>query len=159
MDVFLSTHDMEIQIERFPEPWTVALVLEPEKHLGGFFCFRDGHVSPNMPVDFFELLERNSRESAIAWENYRTLDPSTSATPVLSATNTANASHTSSADLPVIVAETNVEPPVPKKRRSWFLVAVVIVVLLGSAALGFTNRKRIMAWWQGRNDALTTPSL
>ncbi|HKR21631.1 MAG TPA: hypothetical protein VJS17_03510, partial [Pyrinomonadaceae bacterium] len=42
LDVFLSSHDMEIQTERFSEPWNVALVLEPEKHHGGFFCARDG---------------------------------------------------------------------------------------------------------------------
>jgi len=159
MDVFLSSHDMEIQTERFPEPWTVALVLEPEKHLGGFFCSRDGRVNPNAPVDFFELLERNSRESVIAWENYKTLDPATSSTPVLSATNTANASQTSSPELPVNIAETSEERPGRKKRkgRRFFAVAVVLV-LLGAAVAGFAYRKRVRTWWEARNTASATPS-
>ena len=89
MDVFLSSHDMDIQTERFPEPWMVALVLEPEKHRGGFFSSRDGRVRPNTPVDFFELLERNSRDSVLAWQNYSAVDPATSSAPVMSATNTA----------------------------------------------------------------------
>ena len=153
MDVFLSSHDMEIQTERFPQPWTVALVLEPEKHLGGFFCARDGHVNPNSPVDFFELLERNSRESVIAWENYKTLDPATSSTPILSATNTA----TASAELPVIVAEASEEglprTPTRKKRRGRWFAAVVVVLLLAAAVVGVINRKRIRTWLQNRNIA------
>jgi proteasome lid subunit RPN8/RPN11 len=167
MDVFLSSHDMEIQTERFSEPWSVALVLEPEKHLGGFFCARDGRVNPSSPVDFFELLERNSRESVIAWKNYETraaaasatpapsVTPVTSATAVTSATNAVNVSHTSSPVIPVIAAEPSEErvgrSPVRKKRRGRWFVAVAVVVLLAAGVVGFINRKRIRTWLQDRN--------
>jgi proteasome lid subunit RPN8/RPN11 len=151
LDVFLSSHDMEIQSERFPEPWMVALVLEPEKHHGGFFCSRDGRVNPNSPVDFFELLERNSRDSVIAWENYRALDPSTSSTPVLSTTNTATpTNYTSQELLEVRAKQIEKAPPRQKRRGRLFVFAAVVLVLLGAAAVGFRYRKRIGAWWQQR---------
>lgn len=152
LDVFLSSHDMEIQIERFPEPWTVALVLEPEKHHGGFFCSRDGRVNPNSPVDFFELLERNSRDSVIAWENYRAVDPSTSSTPVLSTTNTATPTNNTSQELLEVRAKQIEKAPARQKRRGRTLVFVaVVLVLLGAAAAGVRYRKRIGAWWQQRS--------
>lgn len=151
LDVFLSSHDMEIQTERFPEPWMVALVLEPEKHHGGFFCSRDGRVNPNSPVDFFELLERNSRDSVIAWENYRALDPSTSSIPVLSITNTATPTNNTSQELLEVRAKQIEKAPAKQRRRGRaFVFAVVVLVLLGAAAVGVRYRKRIGAWWQQR---------
>jgi proteasome lid subunit RPN8/RPN11 len=151
MDVFLSSHDMEIQTERFSEPWMVALVLEPEKHLGGFFCSRDGRVNPNSPVDFFELLERNSRDSVIGWENYNALNPEINSTPVLSPTNTASPAQTSSPELPVVVAEECENNPVTKKRSGRLIFVAAVVVLMGILALGVTNRNRIRAWLQNRS--------
>lgn len=151
MDVFLSSHDMEIQTERFREPWMVALVLEPEKHHGGFFCSRDGRVNPNAPVDFFELLERNSRDSVLAWENYRALDPSTSSTPVLSTTNTATPTSNTSQELLEVRAKQNEKTPAKQKRRGrMFVFAAIVLVVLGAAAVGVRYRKRIGAWWQQR---------
>jgi len=77
-----------IQEERFADPWAFALVLEPLKHYGGFFCWRDGKVNPNEPVEFYELLGRNSRDSVVAWHNYRGVDLSTEGPPALGALNT-----------------------------------------------------------------------
>jgi proteasome lid subunit RPN8/RPN11 len=88
MDVFLSRYDMEIQHARFSEPWMSALVLEPEKHRGGFFCWRDGNVNPNEPVEFYEQLERNTDESVVAWENYIGVDQATGEYYPLSQLNT-----------------------------------------------------------------------
>lgn len=146
MDVFLSSHDMEIQTERFPEPWMVALVLEPEKHLGGFFCARDGRVRPNSPVDFFELLERNSRDSVIGWDNYK---PATGSTPVVSPTE---AIETPSPEPPVIETEVTEKSPVKKKRRGrrLFVTAAVLLVLAGAVAAGVIKRNRIKEWLQSR---------
>lgn len=151
MDVFLSSHDMEIQTERFPEPWMVALVLEPEKHLGGFFCSRDGRVRPNSPVDFFELLERNSRDSVIGWDNYKPMAPAPASTPVV----TAEPSQTSSPELPVIgtevIEEATEKSPVKKKRKGrLFVTAVLMVVVAGAIAVGVIKRNRIKGWLQSK---------
>jgi proteasome lid subunit RPN8/RPN11 len=156
LDVFLSSHDMEIQTERFPEPWTVALVLEPEKHLGGFFCAREGRVNPNAPVDFFELLERNSKKSVIAWGNHKAFDPSMNSTLVLSPTNTEG---TSAPELPEISeAKISERVPVRKKRKGKrFFAAAVVLILMSAIAVGIANRKRIKAWLQARN-IVSTPS-
>jgi proteasome lid subunit RPN8/RPN11 len=154
LDVFLSSHDMEIQTERFAEPWMVALVLEPAKHHGGFFCSRDGRVNPHSPVEFFELLERNSRDSVLAWENYRALDPSTSSTPNLSTTNTATPTSNTSQELLEVRAKQAERAPVKRKRRGrFFVVAAILLVLVGAGALGVKNRKRILNWWQQRTSA------
>lgn len=152
LDVFMSSHDMEIQTERFAEPWMVALVLEPAKHHGGFFCSREGHVNPHWPVEFFELLERNSRDSVIAWENYRALDPSTSSTPVLSTTNTATLTSNTSQELLEVRAKQAEErlPAKPRRRGRLFVFVAVLLVLTGAAAFGVRNRKRIVGWWQQR---------
>ena len=150
MDVFLSSHDMEIQTERFPEPWMVALVLEPEKHLGGFFCSRDGRVKPNSPVDFFELLERNSRDSVIGWDNYRAMDQATSSMPVVSPAGTPEPTETSSPEPAVIEIEVTEERPVKKKRSGRFLAAVVMVILAGAVAAGVIKRNRVRGWLQSR---------
>jgi proteasome lid subunit RPN8/RPN11 len=149
LDVFLSSHDMDIQTERFAEPWMVAMVLEPAKHHGGFFCSRGGRVNPHSPVEFFELLERNSRDSVIAWENYRALDPSTSSTPVLSTTNTATStSNTSQELLEVRAKQAEVLPAKPRRRGRLFVFAAVFLVLAGATAFGVRNRLRIATWWQ-----------
>lgn len=153
MDVFLSSHDMEIQTERFPEPWMVALVLEPEKHLGGFFCSRDGRIKPNSPVDFFELLERNSRNSVIAWDNYNALDPSTDSTPVLSATNTANPSETTSQELLEVRSVQKVSTK--RKRRKRFIGIAILIVLLGTVVAGVSNRNRVTTWFENRTGGVT----
>jgi proteasome lid subunit RPN8/RPN11 len=149
MDVFLSSHDMDIQTERFPEPWMVALVLEPEKHRGGFFCSREGRVKPNSPVEFFELLERNTRDSVLAWENYTALDPSTSATPTLSVNNTATTTSTSSQEIQI--ARSKQSKKVSEKRgggrKRWLLFVAIFAVVFGTAA-GVVNRRRLRPWIQ-----------
>lgn len=74
MDIFLSNYDIEIQQNCFPAPWMVALVVEPEKGYGGFFCWKKGNVDPRNPVDFYEYLERDSKESRMTWSHYSCVD-------------------------------------------------------------------------------------
>jgi proteasome lid subunit RPN8/RPN11 len=157
MDVFLSSHDMEIQTDRFSEPWMVALVLEPEKHLGGFFCARDGRVKPNVPVDFFELLERNAEDSVISWKNYKPMDPAITSSLFLAPATPATATETSSPELPVTVAEVSETTPVKKKRRSRLVLVAVVAVLAAVVAVGVINRKRIRTWLQNRG-VISTPA-
>ena len=148
MDVFLSNHDMEIQNERFSQPWNVALVLEPEKHRGGSFCSRDGRVKPHTPVIFFELLERNSRNSVLAWENYTALDPSTSAAPVLSETNTAILSTSPPEEMPVAPTVVSKKAPVKEKRRGRLFFILGLVVSPSGLAVGIASRRQLRTWPQ-----------
>lgn len=159
LDVFLSSHDLEIQRERFSEPWMVALVLEPEKHRGGFFCERNGHVSPNSPVDFFELLERNSRDSVLAWENYNAVDPSTSSAPVLSETNTATLGANSSAEIQAArTAKSRKVLPRRSGRRRLLFTFGLVLALLGLGAVAFVKRASLRTWIRGNTRWQTAPS-
>lgn len=87
MSIFLSEHDIAIHRERFSEPWMVALVLEPEKHMGGFFVWSDGKIDPNRYVNFYELLEGESRETVVSWKNYVGVDPLEGTDPPISPVN------------------------------------------------------------------------
>jgi proteasome lid subunit RPN8/RPN11 len=70
MDVFLSSDDVRIHQSRFAEPWMVALVIEPAKNLGGFFGWRNGHIHPTQPIEFFEYFGHRSEGSVVCWGNY-----------------------------------------------------------------------------------------
>lgn len=70
MDVFLSAYDMAIHEERFDDPWTTALVIEPEKNRGGFFRWQDGKLNPREPFEFYELVERQAEGSVVDWTNH-----------------------------------------------------------------------------------------
>ena len=64
MDVWLHTHF-------FPQPWHVALVVEPLAEQAGFFRYAEGrrdHLHPHNYVGFYELLERDA-ESVVKWRN------------------------------------------------------------------------------------------
>lgn len=166
LDVFLSSYDQEIQTERFSERWMVALVLEPEKHRGGFFCERNGRVSPNSPVEFFELLERNSRDSVLAWENYNAVDPSTSSAPVLSETNTATLHANSSAEIQAArTAKSRKVLPIPRSRHRVLFTLGLVAVLLGVVAVVIVNRAWLRTWlrdntgWQTAPAPLASPSI
>ena len=114
MSVFLSSVDMKIQAERFAEPWMTALVIEPEKHQGGFFTWRDGGLNQHEPSDFYEYLRRNTRESVVAWTNYSGTDPRTGAEPAVAAVNTRTVSPGGRYD--EINSETGA-PMAPAERR------------------------------------------
>ena len=157
---------MTLARERFSEPWMVALVLEPEKHRGGFFCERNGHVSPNSPVEFFELLERNSRDSVLAWENYNAVDPSTSSAPVLSETNTATLGVNSSAEIQAArtAKSRKVLPKRSGLRRALFTLGLVLG-LLGLGAVAFVKRATLRTWirenvrWQTAPSPVPSPNV
>jgi proteasome lid subunit RPN8/RPN11 len=73
MNVFLSEFDVAIHEQRFSDSFMSALVIEPEKDLGGFFCRRKGRLDDRVPVEFYEYLETNAvetRESVMPWHRY-----------------------------------------------------------------------------------------
>ena len=90
MGIFLSNYDLDIHKNRFANEWDVALVLDPVKHEGGFFGWVEGNVNPREKLDFYELLEDDTRETVVGWTNYIAEDPKTGAAVGVKAVNTQN---------------------------------------------------------------------
>lgn len=69
MGVFLSQYDTWLHNHFFPEPWQVALVIEPHTEVGGFFIRQAGGVlDPGRYFGFYEL-DENSGQSSVHWNN------------------------------------------------------------------------------------------
>jgi proteasome lid subunit RPN8/RPN11 len=69
MGVFLSDYDLWLHRHFFPEPWQVALVIEPHTQVGGFFIrTRDGNLDPHHYHGFLEILAF-SGQSLMYWKN------------------------------------------------------------------------------------------
>jgi proteasome lid subunit RPN8/RPN11 len=69
MGVFLSSYDSWLHQNFFPEPWQVALVIDPLSPAGGFFIRQaDGMLDPGRYFGFDEL-DGNSGESFVRWNN------------------------------------------------------------------------------------------
>lgn len=74
MGIFLSHYDTWLHSNFFPEPWQVALVVEPHKSLAGFFVRRDdGTFDPTRYFGFYEL-NGNMGRSMIEWQNLQGTD-------------------------------------------------------------------------------------
>jgi proteasome lid subunit RPN8/RPN11 len=71
MGVFLSGYDLWLHEHFFPEPWQVALVIEPHAALGGFFLRQaDGRLDPQRYFGFCELAA-NGQVSQVFWNNLK----------------------------------------------------------------------------------------
>jgi proteasome lid subunit RPN8/RPN11 len=69
MGVFLSDYDLWLHTHFFPEPWQVALVIEPHGQTGGFFVrTEDGRLDNHAYFGFREILGRSGR-SLVYWKN------------------------------------------------------------------------------------------
>jgi proteasome lid subunit RPN8/RPN11 len=69
MGVFFSHWDAWLHQNFFPEPWQVALVIEPHKSIGGFFIRQeDGSLDQRTYFGFYELTNRSKR-SVVFWHN------------------------------------------------------------------------------------------
>lgn len=71
MGLFLSGYDVWLHDHFFPQPWQVALVVEPHSHTGGFFI-RNGkqELDTRHYYGFYELHNRK-HESIVDWTNLR----------------------------------------------------------------------------------------
>jgi proteasome lid subunit RPN8/RPN11 len=68
MGIFLSHYDLWLHDHFFPEPWQVALVIEPHAGLGGFFIRqKDGQLDPLRYFGFYEILTQG--KSVVSWCN------------------------------------------------------------------------------------------
>ena len=69
MGLFLSHYDTFLHNNFFPEPWQVALVVEPHSSLAGFFIRREGgSLDPTRYFGFYEL-NGNLGRSMVNWRN------------------------------------------------------------------------------------------
>lgn len=74
MGIFLSHYDTWLHHNFFPEPWQVALVVEPHKSLAGFFIRRDDDaLDPTRYFGFYEL-NGNMGRSMVEWQNLQGTD-------------------------------------------------------------------------------------
>jgi proteasome lid subunit RPN8/RPN11 len=73
MGIFLSGYDTWLHEHFFPEPWQVALVIDPHAVEGGFFIRdADGDLQPQRYFGFGELLDAR-RRSVVHWHNVRAI--------------------------------------------------------------------------------------
>jgi proteasome lid subunit RPN8/RPN11 len=69
MGIFLSGYDVWLHENFFPEPWQVALVIEPHSSQGGFFIRQpEGQFDPRYYFGFYELA-KHKRRSVMCWSN------------------------------------------------------------------------------------------
>ena len=69
MGIFLSHYDTWLHNHFFPEPWQVALVVEPHTSVAGFFIRRDdGALDPTRYFGFYEL-NGNLGRTMVDWHN------------------------------------------------------------------------------------------
>jgi proteasome lid subunit RPN8/RPN11 len=69
MGIFLSEYDHWLHHNFFPEPYQVALVVEPHSTTGGFFIRQpDGTLDTRRYFGFYELHHRSQR-SVVHWRN------------------------------------------------------------------------------------------
>jgi len=74
MGIFLSHYDTWLHNNFFPEPWQVALVVEPHTSVAGFFIRRDdGALDPTRYFGFHEL-NGNMGRSMVEWKNLLSTD-------------------------------------------------------------------------------------
>ncbi|MGB8213438.1 MAG: hypothetical protein WCE68_07750 [Anaerolineales bacterium] len=75
MGVFLSHYDTWLHNHFFPEPWQVALVIEPHAGIGGFFVRQaDGVLDPSRYFGFYEL-EDDTGQNIVRWTNLQQRPP------------------------------------------------------------------------------------
>ena len=74
MGVFLSHYDTFLHNNFFPEPWQVALVVEPFSSVAGFFIRQtNGTFDPARYFGFYEL-DGTSGQSIVRWKNLQKVD-------------------------------------------------------------------------------------
>ncbi|MFN2120743.1 MAG: Mov34/MPN/PAD-1 family protein [Anaerolineales bacterium] len=69
MGIFLSHYDVWLHEHFFPEPWQVALVVEPQTSAAGFFIRQsEGLLDPTRYFGFYEL-DGSYGRSMVYWNN------------------------------------------------------------------------------------------
>ena len=71
LSIFLSSMDIWLHSNFFPQPWHVALVIDPYVNHGGFFYYAGGamgFIHPKHYTGFYEIVEPGG-ESIVNWYN------------------------------------------------------------------------------------------
>ncbi|MCW5874342.1 MAG: Mov34/MPN/PAD-1 family protein [Anaerolineales bacterium] len=103
MGIFLSGYDTWLHDHFFPQPWQIALVVEPHAKHGGVFVRQAGELSPRKYRGFYEL-HTVSTDSVVDWAN---LKPEPAAAPPAQQTPP-------QADAPKVVSPQATQPITPK---------------------------------------------
>jgi proteasome lid subunit RPN8/RPN11 len=133
MDIFLSGDDLFLHEHFFPQPWQVALVVEPHKHLGGFFIWKDNKVPP--AHGFYELYDKSDK-SLITWRNHA---PTAMDRDPGSALPTAKLA----SDTPTETSGVNMLPRARNSIWNWVAVALLALMLTGLAAIMLQDRQSL----------------
>lgn len=74
MGIFLSHYDTFLHHNFFPEPWQVALVVEPFTSVAGFFIRQlDGTFDTTRYFGFYEMEGANG-QSVVRWQNFQKIE-------------------------------------------------------------------------------------
>lgn len=165
MSVFLSPMDVKVHTEHFSNKYAVALVIEPEKMTGGFFCWRWNSVTDpfadektlhqNARMNFYELKGINSDETCMPWSSeYSCVDCETGASvrPQLSKKHfaTSKSSDTSLIQVPApkpVVKSKTEEPVILEEQKTKWLVPAVAALfgIIVLSSLGYLGYKYLLA--------------
>lgn len=80
LSIFLSSMDIWLHTHFFPEPWHVALVVDPQADHGGFFTYGGSPavLDPQAYRGFYELAQpgaNNGTSSVVSWLNLQPVKP------------------------------------------------------------------------------------
>ncbi len=75
LSIFLSSMDLWLHTHFFPQPWHVALVIDPQAGHGGFFSYAEnGQLDPQAYAGFYELGAPGA-SSIVTWRNLAPREP------------------------------------------------------------------------------------
>jgi proteasome lid subunit RPN8/RPN11 len=117
MAVFLSGADVFLHQNFFPQPWHVALVIEPYSHQAGFFIPKAGQLVA--ATGFYELFDQ-AQKSMVTWRL-----PPTPTAPV------------AAPDVVSVAPAADLAPPSPLARRVRVLIVGFLALLLLNLAGGW----------------------
>lgn len=117
MGIFLSGYDTWLHDHFFPQPWQVALVVEPHTRQAGLFVRKEGELAPRRYSGFYEL-HSSSMESVVDWTNLRAVPRPKPAAPAQPPTNPEAATAAEVSDTRPVEVKTVTATPAARKPRA-----------------------------------------
>jgi proteasome lid subunit RPN8/RPN11 len=69
LSIFLSSYDIFLHKNFFPQPWHVALVVDPVAKQGGFFRYSTSKPPYINPLAYYGFYELGNKDSVVDWNN------------------------------------------------------------------------------------------